>query len=168
MRSLVLILCVFFVANAQPGRTVLNFVNGRSSEQDNEPQDDRSDPVATLSSYYNAINLRDFRRAYRYWESNPSSYEQFERGFADTDRVRFLIEPPPRIEGAAGSSFAEIPTIIIATTRSGNERVFAGCYTLRKSNVRDTGWRIYRAEVSQVPSTARVSRLLAQSCRNSQ
>ena len=149
-------------------RTVLNFVNDRSSEPDNEPQDDRSDPVSTLSSYYNAINSRDFRRAYRYWESNPSSYEQFESGFADTDRVRLLIEPPPRMEGAAGSSFAEIPTIIVATTRSGNERVFAGCYTLRKSNVRDTGWRIYRADISQLPSTARVSRLLAQGCNKSQ
>jgi len=61
-----------------------------------------------------------------------------------------------------------LTTIIVATTRGGNERVFTGCYTLRKSNVRDTGWRIYRAEVSQVPSTARVSRLLAQGCHNSQ
>jgi heat shock protein HslJ len=150
------------------GRTVLNFANDQSSEPGSGPQDDRSDPLAVLSSYYNAINSRDFRRAYRYWESPPSSYEQFERGFADTDRVRLLIEPPPRMEGAAGSSFAEIPTIIVATTRSGNERVFAGCYTLRKSNVRDMGWQIYRADVSAVPSTARVSRLLAQSCRNSQ
>jgi heat shock protein HslJ len=150
------------------GRTVLNFVNDQSSQPENEAQDDRSDPIATLSSYYNAINSRDFRRAFRYWESPPSSYEQFERGFADTDRVRLLIEPPPRLEGAAGSSFAEIPTIIVATTRSGNERVFAGCYTLRKSNVRDMGWQIYRGEVLSVPSSARVSRLLAQSCRNSQ
>jgi hypothetical protein len=147
---------------------VLNFTNDQSSEPDNGSSDDRSDPVVTLSSYYNAINSRDFRRAYRYWESPPSSYEQFERGFADTDRVRLLIEPPPRLEGAAGSSFAEISTVIVATTRSGNERVFAGCYTLRKSNVRDRGWQIYRAEVSAVPSTAKVSRMLAQGCRNSQ
>lgn len=149
-------------------RTVLNFANDQASEPDNGPSpDDRSDPVATLSSYYAAINGRDFRRAYRYWESPPSSYEQFERGFADTERVRLLIEPPPRLEGAAGSSFAEISTVVVATTRSGNERVFAGCYTLRKSNVRDMGWQIYRGNVSVVSSNARVSRLLAQGCRNS-
>jgi heat shock protein HslJ len=148
------------------GRTVLNFSNEQASEPDNGPQDDRSDPVATLSSYYDAINSRDFRRAYRYWESPTQSYEQFERGFADTDRVRLLIEPPPRLEGAAGSSFAEISTIVVATTRGGNERIFAGCYTLRKSNVRDTGWHIYRGEVSPAPSSARVSRMLAQGCRN--
>lgn len=148
-------------------RSVLNFVNNQSSEPDNGPRDDRSDPVATLASYYDAINSRDFRRAYRFWESPPSSYDRFEAGFADTDRVRLLIEPPPRMEGAAGSSFAEISTIVVATTRSGNERVFAGCYTLRKSNVRDMGWQIYRADVSAVPSSARVSRMLSQGCRNS-
>jgi len=148
-------------------RTVLNFTNDQPSEPDNGPQDDRSDPIVTLSSYYDAINSKDFRRAYRLWETPPSSYERFESGFADTDRVRLLIEPSPRIEGAAGSSFAEISTIIVATTRSGNERVFAGCYTLRKSNVRDMGWQIYRADVSLVPSSARVSRMLEQVCRNS-
>jgi hypothetical protein len=153
MRSLLLILTVFFVAQAQPG---------------NQAGENRSDPIASLSSYYEAINSKDFRSAYGYWESSPSSYEQFAKGFADTDRVRLLVELPLRLEGAAGSSFAEIPTIIVATTRSGNERVFAGCYTLRKSNVRDMGWRIYRADISQVPSTARVSRLLAQGCHNSQ
>jgi|SRR5689334_14841364 len=153
MRALLLILCVFFVAQAQTG---------------NQPQEDRSDPLATLSFYYDAINSKDFHRAYGYWESPPSSYEKFETGFADTDKVRLLVELPLRLEGAAGSAFADIPAIIVATTRSGNERVFAGCYTLRKSNVRDTGWRIYRANVSQVPSTTRVSRLLAQGCHNSQ
>ena len=162
MRTLVLILCVFFVAQAQTGRNM-----STDQRADNGPQEERSDPEVTLSSYYDAINSRDFRRAYRFWESPPSSYERFEAGFAGTDRVRLLIEPPPRLEGAAGSSFAEISTIVVATTRGGNERVFAGCYTLRKSNVRDMGWQIYRADVSAVPSSARVSRMLAQGCRNS-
>ena len=148
------------------GRIILNFAKDQASEPNNE-QDDRSDPIGTLWSYYDAINSKDFRRAYRYWESNPSSYEQFERGFADTDRVRLLVEPPPHLEGAAGSSFAEISTVIIATTRSGGERVFAGCYTLRKSNVQDMGWKIYRGEISAVPQGARGSRMFGQGCRNS-
>lgn len=150
------------------GQTVLNFVdNSSTSEPDDGPSDDRSDPLVTLVSYYSAINSRDYRRAYRFWETPSSSYEQFARGFADTDRVRLLVEPPPRIEGAAGSGFAEISTIIVATTRAGNERVFAGCYMLRRSNVRDTGWHIYRADVAAIPTSARVSRMLAQGCRNS-
>ena len=147
------------------GRMILNFVRPSSSEPDDVPRDDRSDPVATLASYFNTINAKDYRRAYRFWETPPSSFEQFERGFADTDRVRLLVEPLARIEGAAGSTYASIRTIIVSTTRSGNERVFAGCYVLRRSNVRDNRWQIYRADVSQFPSGARVSRLVSQGCR---
>lgn len=145
------------------GRNVLNFVSTSSSE----PPDDRphDDPVAALGSYFEAINAREYRRAYRYWESPASTYDQFVRGFADTNRVRLLVEPPPRVEGAAGSTYAELMTIVVATTRTGTERVFAGCYVMRKSNVRDRGWQIYRADVSTFPSNARISRLLAQGCR---
>ena len=151
---------------SERARSVLNFVSTSAPEPpDDRPRDDRDDPVAALASYFEAINARDFRRAYRYWETPASSYDQFVRGFADTDRVRLLLEPPARREGAAGSTYAALPTIVVSTTRGGNERVFAGCYVMRKSNVRDRGWQIYRADVSTYPSTARISRLLAQGCR---
>lgn len=146
-------------------RTVLNFVSNAPSEPDGGPRDERDDPVATLASYFSAINSRDYRKAYRYWESPSQSYEQFARGFADTDRVRLLVEPSQRTEGAAGSLYAQIPTVIVSTTRGGNERVFAGCYVMRRSNVRDRGWQIYRANVSQFPASVRISRLLSQDCR---
>jgi heat shock protein HslJ len=147
------------------GRSVLNFVN--IPEPEEPPRDeDRSDPLKTLASYYDAINARDYRRAYGFWDSPPSSFEQFARGFADTDRARLLVEPSTRVEGAAGSVYADIPTIVIATTRNGAERVFAGCYVMRRSNVQDRGWQIYRAGVSQVPSSTRLSRILSQGCRN--
>ena len=148
------------------GRTVLNFVNTSPSDPDDRPPtDDRSDPLGTLVAYFSAINSKDYRRAYRMWESPPSSFEQFARGFADTDRVRLLVEPLGRTEGAAGSSYVEIQTIIVSTLRGGNERVFAGCYVMRRSNARDRGWQIYRADVSQFPSNARLSRLTSQRCR---
>ena len=149
---------------ADRGRNALNFVNNSEPEPDDGPRDDRTDPVATLASYYTAINARDYRRAFRYWESPATSFEQFVAGFADTDRVRLLIEPSTRVDGAAGSAYAEISTIVVATTRAGNERVFAGCYTMRRSNVQDRGWLIYRANISQVPSSARISRMLSQVC----
>ena len=149
---LLLVLCAPVVTHAQTG----------------PPRDDRGDPIAMLMSYYEAINAKDYRRAYRFWESPESSYERFAAGFADTDRVRLLVEPSGRNEGAAGSVYAEITAIVLATTRAGNERVFAGCYTLRRSNVRDHGWRIYRANISTMPSGATVSRMLSQGCNNSQ
>ena len=147
-------------------RGVLNFVNNSASEPDDGPRDDGNDTLATLAAYYDAINARDYRRAYRLWDSPPSSYEQFASGFADTDRVRLLVDPSTRVEGAAGSVYADIPAVVVATTRSGNERVFAGCYVMRKSNVQDRGWKIYRGDLSQVPSTTRISRILSQGCRH--
>jgi heat shock protein HslJ len=149
------------------GRSVLNFVNNSASEQpDDGPRDDNSDPVATLAAYYSAINARDYRRAFRFWDSPPSSYEQFARGFADTDRVRLLVEPSTKVEGAAGSVYADIPAIVVSTVRNGTERVFAGCYVMRRSNVEDRGWHIYSAGVSQVSANIRLSRILSQGCRN--
>lgn len=150
-------------------RSVLNFVNNSAPDPDDTPpRDDRRDPIAALMSYIAAINARDYRRAYRFWESPESTYERFVAGFADTDRVRLLVEPSARNEGAAGSAYAEITSIVVATTRGGNDRVFAGCYVLRRSNVRDTGWRIYRANISTMPPGARISRMLSQGCNNSQ
>ena len=128
------------------------------------PNEERSDPIATLASYYDAINARDYRRAYRFWDSPPQSFEQFARGFADTDRVRLLVEPSPLLEGAAGSVYADIPAIVIATTRNGAERVFAGCYAMRRSNVEDRGWLIYRGDISSVPSSTRISQILTKQC----
>lgn len=147
------------------GRTVLNFVSNSPPDPDGGPREDRNDPISTLASYFYAINVRDYRRAYRLWESPPSSFEEFARGFADTERVRLVVEPPARAEGAAGSLYVGIQTIVVSTTRGGSERVFAGCYVMRRSNVRDRGWQIYRADVSQFPLSARVSRLLSQGCR---
>ncbi len=149
------------------GRSALNFVNSSDSEPGGGgPSENRSDPLATLASYYEAINARDYRRAYGFWDSPTTSFERFASGFADTDRVRVLVEPSARVDGAAGSAYANISTILVATTRAGMDRVFAGCYVMRRSNVQDRGWKIYRADVSQVPSSTRLSRMLSQACRN--
>ena len=149
------------------GRNALNFVNSEGSEPPGDGRDDdTNDPLATLAAYYDAINARDYRRAFSYWDSPTTSFERFASGFADTDRVRLLVEPSARVEGAAGSAYADVSTIVVATTRAGSERVFAGCYVMRRSNVQDRGWKIYRADVSQVPSSTRLSRMLSQACRN--
>src|SRR6187549_722858 len=81
--------------------------------------------IAALATYYDAINDHDYQRAYNLWESPPSSFEQFAKSFAETSHVRILVDPSVRVEGAAGSVFAQISTIVVAPTRNGTERVFA-------------------------------------------
>jgi heat shock protein HslJ len=70
-------------------RSVLNFVNDSAAEPEGGPRDNSSDPVAALAAYYNAINARDYRRAFRSWDSPPSSYEQFARGLVLPIRIEF-------------------------------------------------------------------------------
>lgn len=150
------------------GRSVLNFVDANAAPPDEpqpQPQPTDNGPVAALAAYYAAINARDFQQAFRFWESAPSSFERFMRGFADTERSRLFVEPSAQVEGAAGSLFAEIPAIVIAQTRNGGERFFAGCYTMRRRNDPQGTWRIYRANIAPVSANAALSRSLSTSCQ---
>ena len=144
-------------------RNVLNFVSD-SAETPDGPQPVENDPVAALTSYYDAINDRNFEEAFRYWETPTTNFDRFVRGFADTRRSRLLIEPPVRIEGAAGSLYAQIPAIVVAETRNGSERFFAGCYTMRRLNQPVGSWRIYRATVAQVSAANALRQLISENC----
>jgi hypothetical protein len=123
------------------------------------------EPVAALAAYYAAINARDYKKAYGYWESPTSSFERFVRGFADTERSRLFVEPIASVEGAAGSLYAEIPAIVIAETRNRRERFFAGCYVMRRRNDREGSWRIYRANIAPVSANAALTQRLSASCQ---
>ncbi|HKR14597.1 MAG TPA: META domain-containing protein [Pyrinomonadaceae bacterium] len=143
-------------------RNVLNFVSD-SPETPDGPQPIENDPVAALTSYYDAINDRNYEQAFRYWETPTTNFDRFVRGFADTRSSRLLIEPPVRIEGAAGSLYAQIPAIVVAEARGG-ERFFAGCYTMRRLNQPGGAWRIYRATVAQVSAANALRQPISANC----
>jgi heat shock protein HslJ len=154
------------------GRSTLNFVNGPSSKSAEQRYENLNSPVALLASFYNAVNAKEYERAYRYWETPPGSLEDFARGYAETASVQLIVEPPTRIEGAAGSLYAEVPTILVTFNRDGSERIFVGCYVTRKSNLhpsdipKEEVWRIFRASMSPVAAGSTIPKLLAQVCRN--
>lgn len=153
------------------GRSALNFVGDPPSNPSAERYENLNSPVALLTSFYDAVNAGEYERAYRYWETPPGTLQDFARGYAETAGVRLIVEPPTRVEGAAGSLYAEIPTLLVARQRDGGERVFAGCYVARKSSLRPTDvpkeevWRIHRASMSPVAAGAALPQLLAQACR---
>jgi hypothetical protein len=154
------------------GRGTLNFVKASppaSAEQ--RPYENLSSPVDMLASYFNAVNRREYERAYGYWATPPGKLEEFARGYAETASVRLNVEPPTLIDGAAGSLYVEIPTALFARQRGGGEHVFAGCYVARKSNLRppdipkEDVWRIYKAGMKTVSGDAVIPQLLARPCR---
>ena len=97
--------------------------------------DDRSNAAALVQSLYNAINRKEFGRAWDYFgEHKPArDYDAFVAGYANTKEVRVLTGDVSS-EGAAGSSFYYVPVAIQAFNEDGSESVFAGCYTARLAN----------------------------------
>ena len=114
--------------------------------------------LAVLETYYDAINAKDYPRAYSLWASNGEAsgktLAQFSAGFAKTEAVRLMAGPPGPIGAAAGSRYIDIPVAIQAKLSDGTEQHFTGTYTLRRSVVdgatsEQSQWRIYKAHVVQ-------------------
>jgi hypothetical protein len=126
MRKAILVMSMSIAAIAAPS-------GGHAAEPDY--LDDRSDAEAIVKSFYNAINRREFSRAWSYFgETKPSpDFESFAAGYEDTKSVR-VVTGEAGVEGAAGSTFFNIPVAIAATGEDDVERVFAGCYTARLAN----------------------------------
>jgi Protein of unknown function (DUF1176) len=97
--------------------------------------DDRSNAAALVRSLYNAVNRREFARAWSYFgDTKPSEdFQAFVDGYAGTERVEVETGGVSE-EGAAGSIYFSVPTAIRAIGKDGSEKVFAGCYATRLIN----------------------------------
>ncbi len=94
--------------------------------------DDRSTPVSLITSLYNAIDRHEYLRAWSYFaeESGRPEFETFQKGYETTGGVRLKLGEPVS-DGAAGSIYTSVPTVIEATGTDGSVRVFSGCYVTR-------------------------------------
>lgn len=97
--------------------------------------DDRSTPQSLMASYANALNRKEYLRAYSYWNApagtpnGPPPFDQFEQGFADTESVQVQFGTVGGDIGA-GQLFYTVPTLFNVHTSGGGTQAFAGCYTL--------------------------------------
>ena len=95
--------------------------------------DNRSGPIETVSSLLNAINLKQYVRAYSYFQNAatfPGPYDSWAAGYSDTDVITATFGTVQR-EGAAGSLYYKVPLAMKVLTTSSATRTFVGCYTLR-------------------------------------
>jgi hypothetical protein len=93
--------------------------------------DDRSTPEALVRSLYNAIDRHEYARAYSYFSKPPAKdVDAYAKGFADTAQVK-LLTGAAGSEGAAGSTYYNLPVAIEAVDAKGKSKVYAGCYTLK-------------------------------------
>jgi hypothetical protein len=138
--------------------------------------ENRNTALGLLRSYYNAVNRREYRRAFDYIESNAfartfnaAAYRRFAQGYANTAAV-VLSTGVTRTEGAAGSVFTSIPTVLVATHTNGRVQRFYGCYVMRRtrvpsSNSESAFWHIYSARIRVAPAGVAAARLLALGCQ---
>jgi Protein of unknown function (DUF1176) len=96
--------------------------------------DNRSSAEELVRSLYNAVNNHDYARAFDYFASPPAKdFAAFQSGYEHTARVD-VITGEVVGDGAAGSTYFSVPTIIKATDDKGVAKVFIGCYTIRQVN----------------------------------
>jgi hypothetical protein len=114
--------------------------------------------MAVIDAYYEAINKKDYPRAYALWgssgEASGKSLKQFTAGFAQTDSVSLNAGPAGSVGAAAGSRYIDIPVTIDARLSDGRTQHFTGTYTLRRSVVdgataEQRAWRIYKAHITE-------------------
>lgn len=97
-----------------------------------EYRDDRSDARSVIRSLYNAINRREYVRAFSYFRDEPDrpSFEAFAAGYKTTAAVELKLGEATS-DGAAGSLYYALPVAIRSTSTAGGRSVFTGCYELR-------------------------------------
>jgi hypothetical protein len=113
-----------------------------SSQVGGEPEylDDRSRAERVVQSYFNAINRKEYARAYSYWEpaaaeSQLPPYEEFEGGYANTAHVDVSIGEV-HMDVGAGQLYYAVPVALDVTTTDGTGQFFAGCYILHLARPR--------------------------------
>ena len=95
--------------------------------------DNRSGPIETVSSFLNALNLKQYVRAYSYFQNPdtyPGAYAPYAAGYANTGAITVTFGTV-QSEGAAGSLYYKVPLAMHVLTTSSTTQDFVGCYTLR-------------------------------------
>jgi hypothetical protein len=133
--------------------------------------DDMSDPVAVLRSFCNAVNRREYLRAYGYWDA-PSlmmPLPDFAAQYAATRAVNLTTGEVQR-ETEAGQSYYFVPVAVTTKLVDGTTQTTAGCYFLYQPDPASQAppfqpLRITAAKLQPVAGGADVPTLMTERCR---
>ena len=134
--------------------------------------DNRSDAVSLLISYFNALDRREYDRAYSYWQTGSSvgSYVQFKAGYATTQFIIIINTGQVGVSSGAGQRYYVVPVTLQSATTSG-PLTFVGCYVehLALPELQAApfhGLAIASANIVAVTGGANADTLRAQACAN--
>jgi hypothetical protein len=136
--------------------------------------DDRSTGASVIGSLFNAINRKEYVRAYSYWRPGPQAhlppYPEFEQGYQDTASVDLTIGTVSGDAGA-GQLYFSVPAKLVSHHTDGTVQTFVGCYVLHLANPAIQGvppfqpLAIESASVEVVASAAAANARLATICQ---
>ena len=129
-----------------------------------------------IRSYYNAINSKQYARAYSYWiAGTPISqlppFDQFQQGYATTLYVGVTFGSVGEGVGL-GHIYYSVPVELQSKTSDSGVQTFVGCYTLHLGNPANQTsppfkpLAIQSATIDQVASIASAQDLLAKACND--
>jgi hypothetical protein len=95
--------------------------------------DNRSGGLEVVSSMLNAINRKEYVRAYSYWQNNKTSYTDFANGYSDTDTVTATFGTVTSDAGA-GQFYYKVPVAEYVTHTDSSKHIYVGCYTMHLAN----------------------------------
>ena len=106
-----------------------------------------------LKTYYRLIEAGRYEQAWRLrWESDAGDASDFVAHFAEYAEYHATVGNPGEVQGAAGSSYVEVPVQLYGQMKSGESFGSAGTVTLRRVNdipgatAAQRRWRIYTSE----------------------
>ena len=135
--------------------------------------DDRSGPIETVSSFLNALNRKQYVRAYSYYQdpaAYPGNFNTYAAGYANTDVITATFGSVLS-EGAAGSIYYQVPLAMYVLTTSSSHQTFVGCYTLRLAQPSIQGVPPFQpigitaGKFTQVSNGTNVTPLLLNACK---
>jgi hypothetical protein len=115
----------------------------------------------TLQRFGGLLEQRRFAEAYRLWsdggQASGLTEAQFVAAYNKYSEIHSEVGAPAQMEGAAGSSYVDVPFRLYGKLKAGGPFNLAGPVTLRRVNdvpgstAEQRQWHIYRSEVQPRP-----------------
>jgi hypothetical protein len=130
------------------------------------------DALQVVEAYFTAVARDDAATAATYWERPEDDVfaEQYSIAYT-AQSINLLVNPESFGEGAAGSVYVTVPTLVILNISDTVTYYVTGCYTARGVNVPvgdaetpDPNWHLYSATLREVTEATDAVTTLGQGC----
>ena len=114
-------------------------------------------PENVMLSFEDAINNKDYERAWNYWSSAPSdNYEKWKKGYAGTKNISLYYKLKDTDAGA-GNRWVTYSVRMFSVDTKGKKHLYEGEYTLHSTNpdLYDSknmwpGWKIEKGQFKKI------------------